>query len=298
MINKKIIIGNNERTTLTTYILDNIHATQKRPIILVCPGGGFLDCSPYEGESVAIRMNAAGYHAAVLVYSTAATAGENSAYPKPLYDLAEAISIVRNNVKEWNIDENKVVILGFSAGAYLCGLYCSYWNKPLLRGKGKSEKLKPNAVVLCYPLLDLELNISEIQEKVDKEVNMKNIIGTTENRIDTATFWDMSRKAQFGNNHPSEDEIKTYNPILHINEYTPPTFLWHTFTDEAVSPLHSIRYAEKLCQMNIQCELHIYSNGDHGLSLADKTSAKKESQINSHVASWSELAIEWIEALG
>ena len=50
--------------TLTTYILDDspeMIPGQKRPAVLVCPGGGYIFCSDREAEPVALRFAAMGY---------------------------------------------------------------------------------------------------------------------------------------------------------------------------------------------------------------------------------------------
>ena len=62
----------NENVTLTSYIInDSVEMLngKKRPAILICPGGGYLDLSDREAEPVALKFNAMGYHAFVLRYS-------------------------------------------------------------------------------------------------------------------------------------------------------------------------------------------------------------------------------------
>ena len=57
---------------LTVYLRDAEQAMplfQTRPLVLVIPGGGYEHVSPREGDPVALRFLAAGYHAAVLHYS-------------------------------------------------------------------------------------------------------------------------------------------------------------------------------------------------------------------------------------
>ena len=82
MINKVINIEVNyekmgvkpspRRTTLTTYILDGrnirISRRKKRPAVIVCPGGGYGGTSEREAEPIAMKYNAAGFHAFVLDY--------------------------------------------------------------------------------------------------------------------------------------------------------------------------------------------------------------------------------------
>ena len=59
--------------SLTTYVLADspeLMNGKRRPAVLICPGGAYLNCSDREAEPVALRFAAMGYHAFVLRYST------------------------------------------------------------------------------------------------------------------------------------------------------------------------------------------------------------------------------------
>jgi acetyl esterase/lipase len=64
---------------------------------------------------VAMRFLAAGFHAFVLNYSVA-----TARFPTALMELAEAVKTVRENAADWKIADNRVFIMGFSAGGHLC----------------------------------------------------------------------------------------------------------------------------------------------------------------------------------
>ncbi len=132
MFYKKInLYENRNDVTLTTYVLDDspeMLAGKSRPAVLVCPGGGYINCSDREAEPVALRFNAMGYHAFVLRYSTYNDPGqglmpegelkpkEKSMYPAPMRDIGKAFLEMHENAKKWNLDEKKIAICGFSAG--------------------------------------------------------------------------------------------------------------------------------------------------------------------------------------
>lgn len=48
---------------------------------------------------------------------------------------------------------------------------------------------------------------------------------------------------------------------------TPPTFLWHTATDDAVPFENSFLFANAILKNKGSLEMHIYPNGGHGLAL-------------------------------
>ena len=64
-------VPGSKNATLEGYILDceiSYGLNKKRPAIVVCPGGGYLYCSPREAEPIALRYAAAGFHAFILRY--------------------------------------------------------------------------------------------------------------------------------------------------------------------------------------------------------------------------------------
>lgn len=127
-----------EDATLEGYILDceiTFGQDTKRPAILICPGGGYLYCSPREAEPVALRYAAAGFHAFILRYSTDSKAGGNA----PLAEVDWAMSLLRERAEEWNIDPEKIAVCGFSAGGHLALM------------SGLMAEHKPNAMILIYP---------------------------------------------------------------------------------------------------------------------------------------------------
>ena len=75
MIHEKIEIQLKDsefKANLFTYFLDNspeIDPERKRPVVLICPGGGYQMTSDREAEALAVRFMAMGYHAAILRYS-------------------------------------------------------------------------------------------------------------------------------------------------------------------------------------------------------------------------------------
>ena len=124
--------------TIEGYILDceiTLGQEKKRPAVIVCPGGGYVYCSPREGEPIALGYAARGIHAFVLRYST----GRNCAGFSPLKQISWAIGYLREMAEEWNIDPEKIATCGFSAGGHVA------------LAAGVLAENKPNAMILGYP---------------------------------------------------------------------------------------------------------------------------------------------------
>lgn len=154
--------------TLEGYLLDceiTLGQEVNRPAILVLPGGGYLYCSPREGEPVALSYTARGFHAFVLRYSVARQAAGFA----PLKEVSWAIGYIRENAESWHIDPEKIAVCGFSAGGHLA------------LSSGLLAENKPNAMILGYPATccpnipgaDFMLKLLEGRDDVTDEDAMK-----------------------------------------------------------------------------------------------------------------------------
>ena len=77
---------------------------------------------------------------------------------------------------------------------------------------------------------------------------------------------------------------------------TPPAFLWHTWTDNAVPVQNTLLFASALADKSIPAEVHIYPRGGHGLSLANELVCGPEG-ILPEVQDWIRLATAWVKNL-
>lgn len=253
---------------LYTYILNNspeIDSNRKRPTIIICPGGGYEFTSDREAEPIAIRMNAMGFNAFVLRYSV-----RPATFPIALLELSMAIVLIRKNSDQWNVDINKIIVAGFSAGGHLAASLGVFWNKSFLsESLGISnEEIKPNGLLLSYPVITSGVY-----------AHRGSFIALLEENYDSLL-----------QNVSLEKQVSTD---------TPPTFLWHTYTDEAVPVENSFLFASALLKNKVPLELHIYPKGEHGLSLGTEETKGKDSELTlqPEVANWIEMAGIWIKGL-
>lgn len=271
MLHEKLEIKHEQNTaTLYTYILDNspeIDPNRKRPMIVICPGGGYQFTSEREAEPVAIRLNGMGFHSCVLKYSV-----QPAVFPSALCQLAKAVGKVRDHADEWNVDTNKIIVLGFSAGGHLAASLGVFWDKEFLTDKLEysKEKITPNGLVLCYPVI------------------------TSGKNAHRGSF-----EALLGEKCQDEENLNLVSLEKQVTANTPPTFLWHTFTDIAVPVENSFMFAEALLKNKIPVEMHIYPNGVHGLSLGTEETKRVDNDmhIQTEVTNWIEMAARWIKGL-
>ena len=122
---------------LTAYLQDSGEECriQKRPAVVICPGGGYEFCSFREGEPVALELLSKGYQTFVLRYSTAP-----DSFPTALLELAGAVAMVRLRAAEWNIIPEQVAVMGFSAGGHLAASLGVFWNQEFLSALVKRQE--------------------------------------------------------------------------------------------------------------------------------------------------------------
>ena len=89
--------------------------------MVICPGGGYCFTSDREAEPVAVRFASLGFQSFVVLYSVAP-----ARFPTALFELSRAVAEVRNHAGEWDVDPERIIVCGFSAGGHLaCLLYTS-----------------------------------------------------------------------------------------------------------------------------------------------------------------------------
>ena len=263
--------GRNVR--LTGYLheqLEDQPGRDKRPCVLVCPGGAYRFLSPREADPIAFQFFTRGYQVFLLFYSVS---GE--AYPagpalhfNPLMDASRAMMLIRDHSEEYHIDPNKIAVCGFSAGGHLAASLAILWNTPQLKEHMDTEngKNRPNAAILCYPVISSG-------EFAHRE-SLRNLTGD------------------------DPEELRYFSLENQITSDVPPVFLWHTVTDDAVPVENSLMLASALRRQNIPMECHFYGEGPHGISLANKeTSAGNFLYNHPHEATWMPLCIDWLDRL-
>lgn len=234
---------------------------QERPMVVVCPGGGYNHLSDREAESIALRFLAMGCHAAVLKYSVAP-----SKFPTQLSELAMAVKLIRENADEWHVMKNKVIVQGCSAGGHLAASLGMFWTKDWLFeavGAKSRAEIKPDGMILCYPVI---------------------------------TSGEFAHTGSFDVLAGDDNQLRrTLSLETQVSETTPRTFIWNTFSDRTVPVENSLLLVSALRKFGIPTEFHLYPKGQHGLALAtEQTASRDGSYVQEECSTWIELAKTWI----
>src|SRR5262245_21411605 len=123
--------------------------------VLICPGGGFRELVfKAEGSEPAKYFNDLGVAAFVLKYRLPRETNSPYALPvHPRQDVQRAMRLVRSRAGEWNLDTNRIGIIGFSAGgeveAFL--VYNPTAGDPQSADPIERQNCRPDFQIVIYP---------------------------------------------------------------------------------------------------------------------------------------------------
>lgn len=270
METKKLEIKNfNGRTyQLQTYTVKSSHAplNKLRPLAIVVPGGSFTHLSVKEGEPVALAYVSRGFNACVVSYNL--LQDEGKIYPDAGLDVLSTVSYYRERAAEYQIDPNKIMTIGFSAGGHIVSAANYLADEAEYQKKYgyKGDQVRPNATILGYPLTDVHKVAFEIGGRADGAL---------------------------------PPDPKLVDTALGVSPKTPPTFIFQSWNDPICLPTNAMAYEEALFKNKVKCEAHMFDIGYHGYSLATPELSTEDIfwQGNPHTARWFNLSLEWLDHL-
>jgi acetyl esterase/lipase len=216
-----------------------------KPCVVICPGGGYgILAASHEGTDVAKYFNSIGVHALVLKYRIPSAENQQEKQWAPLQDAQQAIHLVRQNAKKWNVDPAKVGIMGFSAGGHLASTLATHYDDRKIKAKS-SISFRPDFQILIYPVI----SFGKFAHK-----------GSRNNLLSPDT---------------TAEKIAYFSNELHINKQSPPAFLVHAKDDKAVPVENSLIYAQQLKDNEVEAEVFLYEAGGHGFGMKNSNSAAK-----------------------
>lgn len=194
--------------------------------VVCCPGGGYSHLAKdHEGYQWAPFFNERGIAFIVLKYRMPHEVTE-----VPISDAREALRVVRENAKEWNIDPTKVGIMGSSAGGHLATTVATH-----------SDSLTaPNFQILFYPVVTFDY-------KYTHKGSRHNLIG---------------EKA-------APDVVNLYCNEKQVSPKTPPAILLLSDDDTVVPSPNSVNYYLALKENGVKASMYIYPSGGHGWGIRE-----------------------------
>jgi len=228
--------------------------------VLICPGGGYAGLAyDWEGTDIAKWLNSKGIAGFVLKYRLPQSKSVVTARHAPLMDAQRAMRLIRSKSDEWNLKQNQIGVMGFSAGGHLASTLTMHHDELLVENYDPLDSFPayPNFQILIYPVITFS---PAYRHNGSKE----NLIG---------------KKA-------TDELIHFYSNENHVTENTPPTFLTHSTDDRSVPVENSLLMYKALKDQNIPVEMHIYPFGGHGFALA---------LGQGYLSDWTNRLADWLE---
>ncbi|WP_321331366.1 alpha/beta hydrolase [uncultured Bacteroides sp.] len=202
--------------------------------IIMCPGGGYSRLAMnHEGYDMAAWFNTQGITYIVLKYRM-----PNGHNDVPLSDAEQAIRLVRQHATEWNIQTDKIGIMGASAGGHLASTLATHYS---------NKETRPDFQILLYPVITMDATYTHT--------------GSRENLITKS---------------PAPELVKKYSNELQVTSETPQAFIALSSDDKTVPPENSVNYYLALLKNKVPATLHIYPTGGHGWGFRDNFVYKRQ----------------------
>ena len=250
-------VHNGKQVTLTPFLAEN---NPDGTSIIVCPGGSYYWLSEInEGEDVARWLNENGISAFVLLYRVAGVREfiwhyrrvfRGNQHPDMLNDAQRAIEYVKEHSEEYNIDPNRLGIMGFSAGGHLSMSTACFYN---------SEENRPAFAAPIYPVVTMNEPYAH----------------------------DRSRRALLGDrrckNHTMRDSLSLER---HIPNDCPPVFLVNCVDDDVVDYHNSVMLDSALTVKNINHKYVQYQTGGHGFGASETRGTEESRNWKNEFINW------------
>lgn len=137
--------------------------------VVICPGGGFnILAWDLEGTEVSAWLNSLGVTGIVLKYRVPARAHASARWLPPVQDAQRALRLARANAAAWNIDPQRLGILGFSAGGAAAGLTALKHAERLYPRIDAADDLsaRPDFALLVYPAYFFDPKTNRLLEEI------------------------------------------------------------------------------------------------------------------------------------
>lgn len=227
----------------------------KMPAIIYVTGGGFINANRANGIQERLQMADNGYVVASINYRVAPTA----TFPEPLEDLKSAIRYLKVNAHKFNIDAERIGIIGGSAGGYLTAM-AGVTNSSTKFDKG--DNLQVSSSVKCAVDLYGVSDLTKIGDDYSEAIKQ-----THKSAGATEALW-LNGSPVFGGRDggimADPKAADAANPVKLVNKDSAPMLLMHGTADTIVSPSQTDLLFQALRENNIPAERYEVTKAAHG----------------------------------
>ncbi|MFN8428524.1 MAG: alpha/beta hydrolase [Spirosomataceae bacterium] len=217
------------------------HATGKFPFVVFIHGGGWLVNDKYADMSYMGNTLSALINNGIAVASIDYRWASQAKFPALIQDCNQAVSFLCTNASKYNLDKNRIALMGFSAGGHLATLQGLANNNKVSAffNANKPEVFHFKAVVDYYGPVDL--------------ISMPG----SENPF-------AAESVLLGASPISRPDLaKAASPVTYVDKNDPPFLIFHGEKDESVPNRQSKLMHGWLRAVGVESELIIVPNAPH-----------------------------------
>lgn len=208
----------------------NATNTTPTPIVINIHGGGWN-----KGSKETQRGFGSWFKNGIAVANIGYRLSQIAPAPAAIEDVRAVIAYVKYHAKELNIDPNKVIIMGGSAGGHLA----------LLGGLlGNDKRFDKN----CLPVEDM---------RVAAIINKYGVAAVKAWKSNSVKQW-------LGENYSNDKFMRSVSPVEYIDSKNPPVYIVHGDQDPIVPIEISYELKKKLDKAGVYNEMHVIKDGLHG----------------------------------
>jgi len=234
-----------ERKLLLDAFYPSSKTKTKRAAIMIIHGGGWRSGNRMQHYPLAQLLADFGY----VCFTPEYRLSTEALYPAAINDLKAALRWIRSNAKTYNIDDNKIAVLGFSAGGQLAALLGVTTGNPKFEGKECNLK----SLSAINAIVDLDGTLSFVHPESGE--------GDDTKKTSAATYW-------FGYSKKENPKLwQEASPLTYVGTNTPATL----FINSSVDRMHAGRndFLKVLNENNIYSEVKTFSDAPHSFPLFD-----------------------------
>lgn len=225
------------------------------PVVVFVTGGGFITCNRSSHLEIRMRLAQEGYFVASIEYRFAPQAN----LPAPIIDVKSAIRYLRKNAMRFGIRQDRIGIMGTSAGGYLSAFAgVTGYSGRFDAGENMDVKSNVSCVVDIYGVTDLSRMAEGFGAQKEQEYSSPSACQalwlngcTICGGIDASVL-------------DRPQEVAIYNPANYVDEHTPPFLLFHGTNDTLVSEIETDIMFQALRDHGIESERYLVKEAGHG----------------------------------
>jgi len=236
----------NPKQKVDLYLPKKRNTDKPLPVVALIHGGGWVNGDRLGYAAAAIQFARTGDYASVAIGYRLT---KEAHWPAQVYDCKAAIRWIRAHAKEYNLDPDKIAVMGSSAGGHLSSLIGTSGDVKELEGDlgpNTTSSSRVQCVVnLCGPQdFTQALMFDKEKKPIVDDAAVKGLLG--------------------GTYEEKHAEAVAASPVTYVTKDDPPFITFHGSADQRVAYLHAEAIHAALQKAGVPSLLIPITNGGHG----------------------------------